>query len=88
MSLKNIIFKHYKGQYYRVLCDALDTEKAVPMVVYQQLYARDIYPEGFIWCRPYTMFYETIMIENVKTLRFTRVYDYPIQVKDVLERLS
>lgn len=88
MSLKNTIFKHYKGKYYRVLCTAINTETEIPMVVYQQLYSHHIYPEGFIWCRPEIMFHEKIVINDVEIKRFTQVDDYPTEITDVLERLS
>ena len=82
------IFKHYKGQYYRVLCGAVHTETNEEMIVYQQLYKTINYPEGFIWTRPTSMFYSNIVIDNITIKRFTLVDEYPNEVKNVLNRLD
>lgn len=84
----NKVYKHYKGQYYRVLYHAIHTEDETIMVVYQQLYSTDKYAEGFVWVRPHKMFHEIITINNVLTDRFSLVFDYPEDIKNVLLRLD
>lgn len=49
------IYRHFKGNLYRVLCTARHSETAEEMVVYQTLYG-----EGGIWVRPAAMWNETI----------------------------
>ena len=49
------IYRHFKGNLYRVLCTARPSETAEEMVVYQALYG-----EGGIWVRPAAMWNETI----------------------------
>ena len=50
------VYKHYKGQYYRVLGKATHSENAEVMVIYQQLY-QSSQPIGHVWVRPAWMFY-------------------------------
>jgi len=88
MSYIGKIYKHYKGQYYRVLYHAKNTEDETLMVVYQQLYSTEKYPEGFIWVRPHMMFHEIMKIDNVLIDRFALVFDYPDEIKNILIRLD
>lgn len=82
------IFKHYKGQYYRFLYQAIHSETEEEMIVYQQLYATIKHPEGFIWTRPATMFHSNIIINNIDVKRFVLVDNYPIDIKYILDRLD
>jgi hypothetical protein len=63
------VYRHYKGNYYRILSIADHTETREKMVVYEQLYTNE-YPYGYIWCRPYNMFYEEIIYNNKIIPRF------------------
>lgn len=67
MSLANKIFQHYKGNYYKVLYEAIHTETQEKVVVYHRI------NDEQIWVRPYDMFIETITIDNKPVLRFTEV---------------
>ena len=66
----NHIFRHYKGNYYKVLYVGLHTETKESMIVYQQLYFNE-YPNGTVWIRPYDMFLENVVVNNVEVPRFT-----------------
>lgn len=44
-------YKHFKGQLYKVICIATDSETKEEIVVYEALYGKHI-----IWTRPYDMF--------------------------------
>ena len=66
----NHIFRHYKGNYYKVLHLGVHTETKESMVVYQQLYVNE-YPKGTVWIRPYDMFLENVVVNNVEVPRFT-----------------
>lgn len=63
------VYRHYKGKQYRILSIADHTETREKMVVYEQLYANE-YPYGYIWCRPYNMFYEKVIYNNKIVPRF------------------
>lgn len=44
-------YKHFKGNLYKVLCIATDSETNEEVVVYEALYGKHL-----IWTRPYDMF--------------------------------
>lgn len=60
------IYKHYKGNLYRVIGVAGHTETKDELVIYQSLYG-----DFGLWARPRTMFEETIEIDGKVTPRFT-----------------
>lgn len=62
------IYRHYKGNLYKVLEVARHSETEDLMVVYQALYG----DYGF-WVRPLEMFAETLEISGVKVKRFAQV---------------
>ena len=59
------IYRHCKGQRYRVLGTARHSETLEPMVVYQALYG-----ERGLWVRPAAMFVETVDLHGTPTARF------------------
>lgn len=64
-DIKLGIYKHYKGNEYRVLGIATHSENLEKMVVYQALYG-----EYGIWVRPISMWNELVDVNGVKTPRF------------------
>lgn len=66
--LKPGIYKHFKGNEYRVLYAAKHSETMEEMVVYQALYGERGY-----WVRPLNMFIEHIEKENYRGPRFVLV---------------
>lgn len=52
------IYKHYKGNYYRVVGEARHSETEQWLVVYSPLATPDS-----LWVRPKDMFYEDVVIE-------------------------
>ena len=38
--VKNMVWKHYKGGYYRIVTTCVHTETSEPLVVYQCLYGK------------------------------------------------
>ena len=48
----NTIYRHFKGELYRVRCFAIHTETKETMVIYEEI------PWGLIWARPIKMFCE------------------------------
>lgn len=67
-ELKVGVYRHFKGNYYRVLGVARHSETLEPMVVYQALYgARGL------WVRPLSMWNETVTRDGVTQPRFAYV---------------
>ncbi len=63
--MKPGIYKHYKGNLYKVIGTARHSETMEEMVVYQALYG-----EMGLWVRPLTMFNESVEIEGKQVPRF------------------
>ena len=68
MELKPGIYRHFKGNLYRLIGTANHSETMEPMVVYQALYG-----EGGLWVRPANMWEETVDRDGYKGPRFTFV---------------
>lgn len=60
------IYKHYKGNEYKVIGVAKHSETLQEMVVYRALYG-----EMGLWVRPKTMFLETIEKDGKEIERFS-----------------
>ena len=65
MELKKGIYRHFKGNRYRLIDVARHSETLEPMVVYQTLYG-----EGGLWVRPAHMWTETVERDGVSVPRF------------------
>lgn len=61
-------YRHFKGNYYKVLSIARHSETSEPMVVYRALYG-----EGGIWVRPAEMWNEPITLDGKTFPRFQRI---------------
>lgn len=59
------LYRHYKGQPYRVLGTARHSETMEPLVVYQALYG-----EFGLWVRPAAMFVEQVEVQGLPVPRF------------------
>ena len=62
------VYRHYKGNRYKVLYLAKHTETLEDMVVYQALYG-----EYGIWVRPASMWNETVDYQGKQVKRFTYI---------------
>ena len=65
MEIKPGIYRHFKGNMYRVLYTAKHSETMEDMVVYQALYG-----DMGIWVRPRAMFCEEIVRDGRTIVRF------------------
>ena len=63
--LKNGIYRHYKGNEYRVIGVARHSETEEWLVVYQPQYGN-----FDLWVRPFDMFTETVTIDDTAIPRF------------------
>jgi len=70
MSISPEIYRHFKGNEYRVLGSATHSETREELIVYQALYG-----EFGMWLRPASMFNETITRDNNTFKRFEFVRD-------------
>lgn len=68
MVKQGSVYKHFKGNYYKVLYIAKNSETLEETVVYQALYG-----EGGIWVRPLSMFEEIIERDGKTFKRFEEV---------------
>lgn len=59
------LYRHFKGNHYRVLALATHSETLEKMVVYVALY-----DQGGIWTRPLSMFMEDVTRDGVTQPRF------------------
>lgn len=64
------LYRHYKGQSYRVLCVAQHSETEEKLVVYQALYGERGY-----WVRPLEMFVESVEVGGEQQPRFAQIAD-------------
>lgn len=65
-NLKPGIYRHFKGDEYRVISPARDSETVEEVVVYQSLKG----PEK-VWVRPLAMFVETVSRDGYEGPRFS-----------------
>ncbi len=61
-------YRHFKGNEYEVIGIARHSETCEPMVIYRALYGY-----GGLWCRPASMWNETVDREGKTYKRFERV---------------
>ena len=61
------IYKHYKGNNYKVIAIAKHSETLEDLVIYEALYENKI---SKIWARPIKMFNEEIEVDGKKIQRF------------------
>lgn len=57
------VYKHYKGNIYKIIAIAKHSETEEEMIVYQSV------KNGDIWVRPHSMWNE--VVDDKNTLRFT-----------------
>ena len=63
--LKQGIYRHYKGNLYRLLFVARHTETMEEMAIYQDVH----HPEKY-WARPASMWEETVTVDGRNVPRF------------------
>ncbi|WP_296286051.1 DUF1653 domain-containing protein [Pseudomonas sp.] len=68
MHMQPGLYRHYKGQEYRVLAVARHSETEEELVIYQALYG-----EFGLWVRPLSMFIEAVEVNGERVPRFALV---------------
>jgi hypothetical protein len=64
------IYRHYKGNEYELLGEALHIETEEKMVVY-----KEVKPPHRLWVRPYDMFFEEVEVDGEVIPRFQKIKD-------------
>ena len=64
------IYEHYKGNRYNVIDIVRHSETDELLVLY-----RTMYGDENLWVRPFAMFFENVLVDGVKVLRFSYVGD-------------
>ncbi|MSQ57587.1 MAG: DUF1653 domain-containing protein [Limnohabitans sp.] len=68
------VYRHYKGNLYRVVGTARHSETLEAMTVYRALYG-DAGDQLQLWVRPQSMFSEEVVIDGVRQPRFAKIDD-------------
>ena len=68
-EIKKGVYRHYKGNLYRVIGTGKHSETLEEFVVYQPLYENEFSKDAF-WIRPRDMFLEEIEINGERKPRF------------------
>ena len=66
------IYKHFKGDLYEVIGEALHSETLEPMVVYKYVYGND---QG-LWVRPVSIWNELVEKDGITVARFSWVREH------------
>ncbi|MBP2634660.1 MAG: hypothetical protein H6Q72_567 [Firmicutes bacterium] len=64
-GIKTGIYRHYKGNLYHVIGEAIHSETEELLVIYRALYG-----EYKLWVRPKAMFFETVEVAGKIVPRF------------------
>jgi hypothetical protein len=68
----NGIYRHYKGNLYKLHLIGKHSETLEDLVIYECLYHN---PEGAIWVRPLKMFTEMVLVNGKSLPRFEYIGD-------------
>jgi len=68
--MKTGIYEHYKGLRYEVIDTVRHSETEELMVLY-----RTMYTDESLWVRPYTMFFENVLVDEKEIPRFKYIGD-------------
>ena len=63
------IYKHYKGDTYKVITLAKDSETQEMLVIYERQ-TNIVHKDWKIWSRPLKMFLETVEVAGKRVARF------------------
>jgi hypothetical protein len=67
------VYRHYKGNSYRVIALSRHSETHEIHVVYQGLYDSPQFGDHAVWVRPLSLFMDTVLINGIPMPRFSRV---------------
>ena len=64
------IYEHYKGNQYKVIDIARHSETDELLVLYSPMYG-----DKSLWVRPFSMFFEKVIVDGLQVPRFKYVGD-------------
>ncbi len=70
--MRSGVYRHYRGNTYRVIGVARHSETLEELVVYEALYEN---VRSRLWVRPLSMFKETVMVDGREVPRFLFLHD-------------
>ena len=73
MHIPTGIYRHYRGQDYEVIGNAIHTESREWMVVYKALYPTPELPDGTMFVRPAEQFTSTVEVDGTYVKRFQKI---------------
>ena len=82
-SLIGRMFRHFKGNLYRLEGFAKDSETLEEMVVYRALYG-----DGGLWVRPAKMFFETVERDGKTMKRFELLVIMKLETTDEESKIA
>ncbi len=72
MRIEPGIYRHYKGNLYKVIGVGRHSETLKEFVVYIALYTSEDFGKDAIWVRPKEMFFENVNVDGKEVSRFVR----------------
>lgn len=69
-GIKPGIYKHFKGNKYKVIGIARHSETLEKLVIYQALYDSEKFGKNAIWARPLSLFKSTKIVDGKEVPRF------------------
>jgi hypothetical protein len=67
------VYRHYRGNSYRIVAISRHSETHEIHVVYQGLYDSPQFGDHAVWVRPLSLFMDTVVINGAAMPRFSRV---------------
>lgn len=62
------LYRHYKGNLYRVICLGVHSETLEHLVIYERADS-----PGHVWARPLSMWSEEVLVDGRRVPRFQKV---------------
>lgn len=85
MTVETGLYKHYKGNVYAVYFTAKHTETGEELVCYRSYLPNELTDKHDYWCRPASMFLETVLHNDQEVPRFRKLSFKELEEMGVLK---